>query len=213
MASSGSAKSLHARRRVGAVGGERAARPLPAGERRLRAADLLGAHAVEIIILRIVLADVVEAQEPPAPGPSKLAGWSGALNSPGAPQPGTAHLALAPSIRPCILDCFVAITLATPLYRAMNAQKPARSRAKCCAGSIRRFRRSGIELTDDSEQHRGHGGYNPAGESHFSLRIESPAFAGKIACRAPADDLCRARRPHATSASTPCRSTPGAGRI
>ena len=36
-----------------------------------------------------------------------------------------------------------------------------------------------IELTDDSEQHRGHGGYNPAGESHFSLRIESAAFAGK----------------------------------
>ena len=36
-----------------------------------------------------------------------------------------------------------------------------------------------IELTDDSEQHRGHGGYNPAGESHFSLRIESPAFAGR----------------------------------
>jgi len=36
-----------------------------------------------------------------------------------------------------------------------------------------------IELTDDSEQHRGHGGYNPAGESHFSLQIESAAFAGK----------------------------------
>ena len=36
-----------------------------------------------------------------------------------------------------------------------------------------------IELNDDSEAHRGHGGYNPAGESHFSLRIESPAFAGK----------------------------------
>ena len=36
-----------------------------------------------------------------------------------------------------------------------------------------------IELIDDSEQHRGHGGYNPAGESHFSLAIESPAFAGK----------------------------------
>lgn len=38
---------------------------------------------------------------------------------------------------------------------------------------------SRIELTDDSEQHRGHGGYNPAGESHFTLRIESAAFAGK----------------------------------
>jgi BolA protein len=36
-----------------------------------------------------------------------------------------------------------------------------------------------IELTDDSEQHRGHGGYNPAGESHFTLKIESAVFAGK----------------------------------
>ena len=36
-----------------------------------------------------------------------------------------------------------------------------------------------VELVDDSEQHRGHGGYNPAGESHFSLRIESSQFAGK----------------------------------
>ena len=38
---------------------------------------------------------------------------------------------------------------------------------------------SRLELIDDSEQHRGHGGYNPAGESHFTLRIESAAFAGK----------------------------------
>ena len=36
-----------------------------------------------------------------------------------------------------------------------------------------------LTLTDDSEQHRGHGGYNPAGESHFSLEIESAAFTGK----------------------------------
>jgi BolA family transcriptional regulator, general stress-responsive regulator len=36
-----------------------------------------------------------------------------------------------------------------------------------------------IELVDDSEKHRGHGGYNPTGESHFSLAIESPHFAGK----------------------------------
>jgi BolA family transcriptional regulator, general stress-responsive regulator len=36
-----------------------------------------------------------------------------------------------------------------------------------------------VELIDDSELHRGHGGYNPSGESHFTLRIESPAFAGK----------------------------------
>jgi BolA protein len=36
-----------------------------------------------------------------------------------------------------------------------------------------------IALTDDSEAHRGHGGHNPSGESHFTLTIESPAFAGK----------------------------------
>ena len=38
---------------------------------------------------------------------------------------------------------------------------------------------SRIELVDDSEQHRGHGGYNPAGESHFSLFVESAEFSGK----------------------------------
>jgi BolA family transcriptional regulator, general stress-responsive regulator len=38
---------------------------------------------------------------------------------------------------------------------------------------------SHVDLTDDSEQHRGHGGYNPSGESHFSLEIESEAFTGK----------------------------------
>jgi BolA protein len=36
-----------------------------------------------------------------------------------------------------------------------------------------------IELIDESEKHRGHAGYNPAGESHFTLKIESGAFAGK----------------------------------
>ena len=36
-----------------------------------------------------------------------------------------------------------------------------------------------VELTDESEKHRGHGGYNPEGESHFSLEIETGAFAGK----------------------------------
>ena len=36
-----------------------------------------------------------------------------------------------------------------------------------------------VELIDDSEKHRGHGGYNPQGESHFTLLIESAAFADK----------------------------------
>ena len=36
-----------------------------------------------------------------------------------------------------------------------------------------------VELVDESEKHRGHGGYNPEGESHFSLEMESEAFTGK----------------------------------
>ena len=37
-----------------------------------------------------------------------------------------------------------------------------------------------MELRDDSEQHRGHGGYREdGGESHFFLSIESAAFTGQ----------------------------------
>jgi BolA protein len=36
-----------------------------------------------------------------------------------------------------------------------------------------------VDLVDDSEKHRGHGGYNPSGDSPFTLAIESPDFAGK----------------------------------
>jgi BolA protein len=35
-----------------------------------------------------------------------------------------------------------------------------------------------LEVRNDSEQHRGHGGYDGSGESHFTVEIVSPAFAG-----------------------------------
>lgn len=36
-----------------------------------------------------------------------------------------------------------------------------------------------LQVIDDSEKHRGHGGYNAtSGESHFTVEIESPRFAG-----------------------------------
>ncbi|MEA3081725.1 MAG: BolA family transcriptional regulator, ral stress-responsive regulator [Sphingomonadales bacterium] len=61
----------------------------------------------------------------------------------------------------------------------MNSRKTGPVAAEMLARLNSALRPSSIELTDDSEQHRGHGGYNPAGESHFSLRIQSAAFAGK----------------------------------
>lgn len=35
-----------------------------------------------------------------------------------------------------------------------------------------------LEVADDSHQHAGHAGARPGGETHFSVRVVSPAFAG-----------------------------------
>ncbi len=35
-----------------------------------------------------------------------------------------------------------------------------------------------LEIVDDSESHRGHGGYREGGESHFDMEIVSEAFNG-----------------------------------
>ena len=61
----------------------------------------------------------------------------------------------------------------------MNGQKTGPIASEMLARLNSALSPAKIELIDDSEQHLGHGGYNPAGESHFSLHIESPAFAGK----------------------------------
>ena len=36
-----------------------------------------------------------------------------------------------------------------------------------------------LQVIDDSAAHRGHAGHDPRGESHFTVRIESPHFAGR----------------------------------
>jgi BolA protein len=36
-----------------------------------------------------------------------------------------------------------------------------------------------LVVTDESERHRGHGGWREGGETHFRIDIVSPAFAGK----------------------------------
>ena len=61
----------------------------------------------------------------------------------------------------------------------MNAQTPGPVATEMLRRLNSALSPTAVELIDDSEQHRNHGGYNPAGESHFTLKIESPAFAGK----------------------------------
>jgi BolA protein len=41
------------------------------------------------------------------------------------------------------------------------------------------FEPTSFELIDDSESHRGHGGYREGGETHFRLRMTSARFAGQ----------------------------------
>jgi BolA family transcriptional regulator, general stress-responsive regulator len=61
----------------------------------------------------------------------------------------------------------------------MNAQETGPVAAEMLRRLDSALSPTNLQLTDDSNQHRGHGGYNPAGESHFSLRIESAAFVSK----------------------------------
>ncbi|WP_410217983.1 BolA family protein [Paracoccus sp. (in: a-proteobacteria)] len=35
-----------------------------------------------------------------------------------------------------------------------------------------------LEILDESEGHRGHSGFREGGESHFRIRMASPAFTG-----------------------------------
>jgi BolA protein len=56
-----------------------------------------------------------------------------------------------------------------------------------------------LEVINDSGRHRGHKGDDGSGESHFSVEIESPAFAGlsrlerQRAVNGPLADLLRNR--------------------
>lgn len=41
------------------------------------------------------------------------------------------------------------------------------------------FQPTRLSIVDDSHKHAGHAGAHPDGESHFSVEIVSPLFAGK----------------------------------
>ena len=43
----------------------------------------------------------------------------------------------------------------------------------------RRFAPALLEVIDESEQHRGHSGARPGGESHFRVKIVAESFRGK----------------------------------
>jgi BolA protein len=52
------------------------------------------------------------------------------------------------------------------------------------------FPDAAVEVVDDSHRHAGHAGARPEGETHYSVRVVSPAFAGL-------DRVSRSRAAHA----------------
>jgi BolA protein len=42
-----------------------------------------------------------------------------------------------------------------------------------------KFAPARLDIADDSDRHRGHAGHREGGESHFTITIESAAFAGQ----------------------------------
>jgi BolA family transcriptional regulator, general stress-responsive regulator len=53
------------------------------------------------------------------------------------------------------------------------------SRADRIAEALRAaFPPAEVEVVDDSHRHVGHAGARPEGETHYSVRVVSPAFAG-----------------------------------
>jgi BolA protein len=61
----------------------------------------------------------------------------------------------------------------------MSAQITGPVAAEIHARLASALRPTRLVVRDDSEKHRGHGGYNQeSGESHFTVEIESEAFAG-----------------------------------
>lgn len=129
-----------------------------------------------------MLADVIKAQEAPRSRTIEIGRLERRLEL-------TWRIAARDrALRPCTLNPTVqscsfarhASSLAEHFYIGlMDAQRTGPVATEILARLNSTLSPTRVELVDDSEQHRGHGGYNPAGESHFSLHIESPQFVGK----------------------------------
>lgn len=56
---------------------------------------------------------------------------------------------------------------------AMTKTEEIRSRLQAALDPV------ALDVIDDSEAHRGHGGWKEGGETHFNVRIRSQAFEGQ----------------------------------
>ena len=129
-----------------------------------------------------MLADMVEAKEAPASRPIEIGRLERGLELAGRGAAGDRAMRFRPFDPTVQFALFGRHTssLVQPYYiGAMNASASGPVATEMLRRLSSAISPAKINLRDDSEAHRGHGGYNPSGESHFTLAIESPAFAGK----------------------------------
>jgi BolA protein len=53
------------------------------------------------------------------------------------------------------------------------------ARERISAALAAAFHPESLEVVDESDRHKGHGGWRESGETHFRVRITAAAFAGK----------------------------------
>ncbi len=169
-------------------GREGAGLSLPATIRGLGRLDLLGAHAAEKIIAVVERPNMVEAEPAPVAGPVER----------GAAAIGGRRSKLAHG-----LTAGLRATLLAAFHPAMKSRLSARARQSSAfpdqtdyisemsaaftgpvADEITRrlteaLGPTQLRVTNDSARHRGHAGDDGSGESHFTVEIEAPLFAGK----------------------------------
>ena len=164
------------RSRIGTEMRERARRAAPPGSRRLRGAYFLVAHSCEIVVCPIVLTHMVEAKQGVAARPVERA-W-GQRRAILACLPASEDRALDigildASVKPVRLRCHA------PYIEAMDEASTGPVAREMIERLSKALKPSKLELDDNSDVHIGHAGHDGRGESHFSLVIESMAFAGK----------------------------------
>jgi BolA protein len=72
----------------------------------------------------------------------------------------------------------------------MNDRSPPNRAERIRMALLEALPSAAVEVVDDSHRHAGHAGARPEGETHYSVRVVSPAFAGL-------NRLARSRAVHA----------------
>jgi BolA protein len=143
-------------------------------------------EAVDAVLLT---GDVFDGSNPPAVAQAAYYGFlaalgarlPGARNSPGSAQPGESHSRSSVSYRPWNLCGRI-----RPIVVLEQPDENPRNRPM--SGPVAReieillqeaFLPTRLDVINDSARHHGHSGDDGSGESHFTVVIESLAFAGK----------------------------------